>query len=94
MLKITKGSEFHCVGCGWVAGKLKTDIFYGSEVQRSSFEWLHFDDGDICQCIKCGEHMNPYDYLWYKENPAVCDCGAEKCKTTHAFWCSKYAETA
>jgi hypothetical protein len=22
----------------------------------------------------------------------VCDCGAAKCKTTHATWCSAYEE--
>jgi len=27
-----------------------------------------------------------FDYSYPK--PSACDCGAEKCRTTHAHWCS------
>lgn len=27
---------------------------------------------------------------WYKVNKPACECGAVKCKTTHATWCPVY----
>lgn len=51
-------------------------------------------------CSECDSIMSSNEQLslidWqglggaYKtDKPKVCDCGADKCKTTHANWCSK-----
>lgn len=33
-----------------------------------------------------------YTYVTKKQKEVKCECGAEKCKTTHARWCPLFEE--
>ena len=63
---------------------------------RSSGALVEYEHVTLCQhCHEHNEHIKKLGLKAYKKtmrtyDEGKCECGADKCNTTHSTWCPKY----
>lgn len=61
-------------------------------ILRSKIDILKYLQDQMVKSIQHGCEGYIYEPIYHFECEKKCECGAEKCNTTHSDWCPKYEE--